>query len=162
MNRFSQKLLKFSLVLVFSISVGESLFAETYTSEKYKFKETQDADRFRISLDGDMLLIVNGSNSLSGAGLGADLTGALSRKIAMGGAVREMFQAPDTFSPLFTELNLHLDYALTGTMMALKKTFLLNDNEVLKEESSSVGGWRAQLIPFVCKPVFFLGSSLVK
>ncbi len=131
---------------------------EVDRAPRYTVRENEEVKRFRLAVVPEAVFIGNNNATIHGFGLGADLSVALSSKFAAGGAFRQSFQLPDSFSSLFSEIDLHLDFAITGSFVAVNRTTRVNGIDVLTEETSSQGGFRAQLL---FNQYFFDSSSSV-
>lgn len=126
--------------------MGKAVAEDTFApSETHRFKETNEARRFRFSVAPQAVFISSQGKSLHGGGLAADLSEAISQHLAVGASFERPFFLPDSFSSLFTSLSLYLDYAITGSLLSRKHSVSLNDEEMLREESLSQGGLRVQL-----------------
>jgi hypothetical protein len=99
--------------------------------------------RFQVAVSPEFLRLSRDNLNLNAFGMGLDLLFSVAPKFAVGAAVHEAFV---TFSPLFTEIDVNVTYAITGKLRITQEKYKLSSDEVVTRSEFNSGGFRASLL----------------
>lgn len=131
------------LILLVSPCLAEEV---SLISGNLPISESLREQRFWVDISPDVVYIQNVGTVLTGAGIGASFMAALASDLALGAGVHEAFDPSSGFSGLFSELNVELQYAITGSLLPIRRTIKAAGTEIFTEENRDMSGVRLGLL----------------
>ena len=122
------------------------IFSEISHAE-VRIEEKTQVDRTRFSVAPEYVNVpspIAGKAALNGVGFNAAIQYGLSRSWGLGAGVRQAFTS--SADAMFTEFDLRLTFAITGSLILKKRGATLEGQNVYDFEERNRGGLRAQLV----------------